>query len=221
MRMIVNRPAAVAAAFSNSCRPTFPGESSCAAMPEPSTSAARNADPRSSASALRGSAGVLIPLTPDLRSRRMAPRLLRCPLTRRVTPGGAFEEGPRHLRAPGVVVEDEKHLPQTLRSGGQQQLLGVLDRQPGAPNLCRDRAGVVVGALDRHLHLLARGMQDRASRARVTILGLAHRAAVDEQHAAEFARPRFVGMAARQYRIALGRSEPLVEARRLVHEKVL
>ena len=35
MRMIVNRPAAVAAAFSNSCRPVLPGDRFWAAIPEP------------------------------------------------------------------------------------------------------------------------------------------------------------------------------------------
>ena len=37
MRMIANRPAAVAAAFSNSCSPTSPGDRVWAAMPEPIT----------------------------------------------------------------------------------------------------------------------------------------------------------------------------------------
>src|SRR5436853_582590 len=41
MRMIVNSPAAVAAAFSSSCSPVLPGESCCAAIPEPVTRAAR------------------------------------------------------------------------------------------------------------------------------------------------------------------------------------
>jgi hypothetical protein len=49
MRMITNSPAAVAAAFWKSCSPTSPGESCCAAMPEPITIMARNADPRNSA----------------------------------------------------------------------------------------------------------------------------------------------------------------------------
>src|ERR1700757_1196547 len=53
MRMIANRHAAVAAAFSNSCKPTLPGESCWAAIPEPITIAARNADPMSSATRRR------------------------------------------------------------------------------------------------------------------------------------------------------------------------
>src|SRR5437763_2160769 len=52
-RMIAIRPAAVAAEFSNSCSPTLPGDSRCAAMPEPTTTATRRAVPRNSATARR------------------------------------------------------------------------------------------------------------------------------------------------------------------------
>ena len=45
IRMIANSPAAVAAAFSNSSSPVSPGDSRWAAMPEPITTAARNALP--------------------------------------------------------------------------------------------------------------------------------------------------------------------------------
>jgi len=59
--MIANSPAAVAAAFSNSCSPVWPGDSRCAAMPEPITAAARNALPRNSAVSRRHSrTGALI-----------------------------------------------------------------------------------------------------------------------------------------------------------------
>src|ERR1700754_4761247 len=58
MRMIANSPAAVAAAFSSSARPVSFGERFCAAIPEPMTSAARNALPRYSASSRRESAAV-------------------------------------------------------------------------------------------------------------------------------------------------------------------
>jgi hypothetical protein len=44
--MIANKPAAVAAAFSNSSRPMSPGESVWAAIPEPMTTAARKAEPQ-------------------------------------------------------------------------------------------------------------------------------------------------------------------------------
>src|ERR1700690_502225 len=47
--MIANSPAAVAAAFSSSSSPVAPGDSRCAAIPEPITRAARNPLPRNSA----------------------------------------------------------------------------------------------------------------------------------------------------------------------------
>ena len=53
--MIANSPAAVAAAFSSSSSPVWPGDSRCAAIPEPITTAARNALPRNSASSRRHS----------------------------------------------------------------------------------------------------------------------------------------------------------------------
>ena len=48
-RISTARPSAVANAFSKSCRPTSVGDSRCAAMPEPTTTAARPALPRNSA----------------------------------------------------------------------------------------------------------------------------------------------------------------------------
>ncbi len=59
-RMIANRPAAVAAAFSSSASPVSVGESSAAAIPEPITIAARNAEPRNSASRRRGRGAVTV-----------------------------------------------------------------------------------------------------------------------------------------------------------------
>ena len=50
IKMIANSPAAVAAAFSSSSSPVSPGDSRCAAIPEPITTAARNPLPRNSAS---------------------------------------------------------------------------------------------------------------------------------------------------------------------------
>ena len=55
IKMIANSPAAVAAAFSSSCSPVWPGDSRCAARPEPITAAARNALPRNSAVSRRNS----------------------------------------------------------------------------------------------------------------------------------------------------------------------
>jgi hypothetical protein len=61
--MIANSPAAVAAAFSSSSSPVSPGDSRCAAIPDPITSAARKPLPRNSAVSRRHSAagsGVLV-----------------------------------------------------------------------------------------------------------------------------------------------------------------
>src|ERR1039458_83632 len=54
--MMANSPAFLAAAFSSSSSPTALGDSRCAAMPEPTTTAARKALPSSSASSRRHSA---------------------------------------------------------------------------------------------------------------------------------------------------------------------
>src|SRR6201990_800585 len=64
IKMLANSPAAVAAAFSISSSPVWPGESRCAAMPDPITTAARNALPRSSAVSRRqsGTGALLTPL---------------------------------------------------------------------------------------------------------------------------------------------------------------
>ena len=56
IKMIANSPAAVAAAFSSSSRPVSPGDSRCAAIPEPITMAARNALPSNSAASRRHNA---------------------------------------------------------------------------------------------------------------------------------------------------------------------
>ena len=56
-RMRATSPPAVAAAFSNSWRPVSCGDSRCAAIPEPTTTATRNAVPQNSARARRASGG--------------------------------------------------------------------------------------------------------------------------------------------------------------------
>ena len=63
IKMIANSPAAVAAAFSSSSSPVWPGDSRCAAIPEPITTAARNALPRNSAVSRRhsGTGALLTP----------------------------------------------------------------------------------------------------------------------------------------------------------------
>ena len=72
--MMAKSPAAVAAAFSNSSRPTSPGESCWAAMPEPMTTAARKALPRNSATRRRHRARsfTVRPCSSDRRCRSAA-----------------------------------------------------------------------------------------------------------------------------------------------------
>src|SRR5688572_18023532 len=70
------------------------------------------------------------------------------------------------------------------RSCREQQLLGELARQAGLAHLRRHGVGVVPDALDRDLELARAAVQDGEGAARVAVLGLADRAAVDEQHAA-------------------------------------
>ena len=53
-RMSTASPSAVAVEFSSSCRPTWPGESRSAAMPEPTTMVTSRAVPTNSASRRRG-----------------------------------------------------------------------------------------------------------------------------------------------------------------------
>ena len=65
------------------------------------------------------------------------------------------------------------------------------------------------------------GAQDRERAARVAVLGLADRAAVDEQHAAVVVHPRLVGVPEDEHLVGLGAGEALVEAGGLVLEEVL
>src|SRR5690348_14735350 len=68
--MITYSPAAVAAAFSSSSSPVCPGDSRWAAIPDPITSAARNALPRNSASRRRHS-GTGAELTPPMLTQQI------------------------------------------------------------------------------------------------------------------------------------------------------
>src|SRR6266849_2776938 len=56
IKMTANRPAAVAAAFSSSSSPVSPGDSRCAAIPDPITIAARKPLPRNSVASRRHTA---------------------------------------------------------------------------------------------------------------------------------------------------------------------
>src|SRR6478672_4859501 len=154
MRMIANSPAAVAVAFSNSWSPTSPGESCSAAMPDPITSAARNAEPKSSASRRRGRGG-----------------LRRSPIGSKAT----------------------------RRSRREHQLVGELARQPDFAHLQRDGLRVVADTLDPRLDAITRRAEHGERASRIAVLGLADRAAVDEQHAAILVDPRLVGVAEDQH----------------------
>ena len=168
MRMIANNPAAVAAAFSSSWRPVS-SESCWATMPEPMTTAARNALPRYSAN--------------NRLVRRCA---MRC----------CFRPRPGACRR--------------TRPAGRRQ------------RLARDRVDVVGDALDPRAHLAGVVEVEHGERAaRVAVLGLADRAAVDEQHTAELADPRLVRVAEHEHVGVLGGGEPLVEPVGLVLEQVL
>ena len=57
MRISTVSPSTVAVLFSRSCRPTSSGDSCCAAIPEPTTTATSSAVPRNSASRRRGRSG--------------------------------------------------------------------------------------------------------------------------------------------------------------------
>src|SRR4051794_32504967 len=67
----------------------------------------------------------------------------------------------------------------------RHQLVGVLARQARRFDLSGDSRGVVQDALDRRPDLSVAGeRQQRERRARIAVLRLSDRAAVDEQHAA-------------------------------------
>ena len=73
IKMMAKSPAAVAAAFSKSSSPVFPGESCWAAMPDPMTSAARKALPTNSAKSRRHRTTSFTPTPPagrPLKSRQ-------------------------------------------------------------------------------------------------------------------------------------------------------
>src|SRR5256885_16734993 len=67
-------------------------------------------------------------------------------------------------------------------SRGGDKLLAVFARKACGGDLARDGARVVVGALDRHPHLARDDLEQRERGARIAVLRLPDRAAVDEQH---------------------------------------
>jgi hypothetical protein len=105
--------------------------------------------------------------------------------------------------------DDQMHL------GGGDELVGELDRQPGGRDRAGDGLGVLGDALDRDVDAGGRGGEDRERAAWVAVLGLADRAAVDEQHAAVVVHPRLVRVPEHQDPVGLGGREPFVQARGL------
>ena len=75
IKMIANSPAAVAAAFSSSSSPVSPGDRRCAAIPEPTTTAARNPLPRNSAASRRHNVTGVLLTAPILTDRLAQSRL--------------------------------------------------------------------------------------------------------------------------------------------------
>jgi hypothetical protein len=96
-----------------------------------------------------------------------------------------------------------------------QELLGELVREPGGAHVCGDRFGVVGETLDRHVDGVTGRSENRERAARVAVLRLADRAAVDEQDTAVLAGPRLVGVAEDEDARLFRGCEPLVQARRL------
>ena len=100
----------------------------------------------------------------------------------------------------------------------RQELVGELAWQPCLADLSGYRIGVVLDALDTHGHAPDARRQDGERAARVAVLGLTDRAAVDEQHPAVLAHPRLMRVAEHEHGIALGGGQPFIQTRRLVLE---
>ena len=92
---------------------------------------------------------------------------------------------------------------------------------PAAATSARSALGVVGDALDRRSTPPHRPPRTAKRAARVTVLGLADRAAVDEAGPRRRCGSRACGCGRRRAPVALGRGEPLVQVRRLVLEQVL
>src|SRR5918999_4919018 len=103
--------------------------------------------------------------------------------------------------------------------GRDDQLVGELGGQSDGAHLVGH--GVVLDPLDRDRQLACRGVEHRKGAARVAVLGLADRAAVDEQDAPVLAHPRLVGVPEDQHIVALRCRESLTQRCRLVLEQVL
>src|SRR5690242_20664065 len=110
--MIAKSPAAVAAAFTSNSRPIWPGDSRWAAIPDPITSAARNALPRNSAASRRhsGTGALLTPLilTEEFRSVKIESMLAErsSELARRAAVHAALADPARLLVTDTLLAGD-------------------------------------------------------------------------------------------------------------------
>jgi hypothetical protein len=101
------------------------------------------------------------------------------------------------------------------------QLVGQVTRQADIADLVGDALGVVGYALDRHAQVAVALLEQREAAARVAVLRLPDRAAVDEEHAAVLADPGLVRVPEEED-VAVGElGDPLEGARRSVVEQVL
>src|SRR6266536_2957038 len=151
------------------------------------------------------------------RAQRRHPRLDRG-LERQPTTVRLDQDGRRNPRLHRPLLRTNQRIT-TL--GREHELVGELARQAGGGDLAGHGGGVVLDPLDAHADPAALRLQHGERAARVAVLRLAHRPAVDEQHAAVLVDPGLVGVAEDQRVDLLGGGEALVQARRLVLEEVL
>jgi hypothetical protein len=142
-------------------------------------------------------------------------------------PGGlrarVVEEGLRRLRACSIVVAHEQHVSHVAYRHGYlatfmpQPIFG----QASTAHFSSDRLGVIGDPFDVHLELPAGVQEQGEGRPLVTVLRLTDRSAVDEQDASILVDPRLMRVPEGEHPVALGGSEPLVQAGRLVLEQIL
>ncbi len=147
--MIANSPAAVAAAFSSNSSPVAPGDSRCAAIPDPITTAARNALPSNSASSRRHSATsfTAAPRSAPARRARRVPGPPAAPASARIRPSSLI-----------CVDADKRSLPAWIDNRQDRSM----SMQPARATL--DLIPVVAGRMPRRAR--SRWSVSRSARAR-------------------------------------------------------
>src|ERR1700722_18425874 len=166
--MMANSPAAVAAAFSSNSSPVAPGDRRCAAMPDPITTAARNALPSSSASSRRhsatGSGGGVLVTAPILTDEDSSVKIesmnteQMADLAARAAVHAALADPARLLitdplpagRAPPSALADMLAMPSNLLAHHLHVLeqAGLLPRRRSEGDRRRSYVQLVPGALD-------------------------------------------------------------------------